>query len=135
MQGSVVRCLILAALFAGSAFILGAIDGPRTASAARWPAQDAFFGVTGWMNRQQVVESRSGIPLVSREYFDERGFPSPLLIMTTPDAKRISRAGADVPFLGSGHVVDQAPPSLVPPARDRGALIAQREDQTWLVLY
>jgi hypothetical protein len=129
------RSLILIGLLAASAWLMSAFDRPNKASVARWPTEDAVYAVDGWTSGHLAVESAHGVTIVSRNYRRADGTTASLAISTSPEAKRIYRAGAAVPFLGSGYTVDSAPPSLVPPVDGRTALFVQREGALGLLIY
>jgi hypothetical protein len=135
MQTVQYRCLVLAALLAASSVVLAGFDRPREPQVSRWPTADAVFQVDGWDLGPLTVESTNGISIVSRTYRRGNGTAASLAISTSPEAKRIYRAGADVPLLDNGYSVDPAPPSLVAPANGRTALLARRGDELGLLLY
>ncbi|MGH2354750.1 MAG: hypothetical protein ACRDJN_24335 [Chloroflexota bacterium] len=135
MQSATIRCLILIGVLATGAWLSAAIGEARVVPAARWPAESALYAVPGWTAGPAAVETIHGATLVQRHYLRPDGTTATLAVTTSPEAKRIYKAGAEVPFLGGGYTVDQAPPSIAPPAPGRGALIASREREAWLVLY
>ena len=129
------RCLILAALLAAASVIMVGFDRPQAPRAARYPAEDAIFMVGDWEVGPPTTESANGVTIMSRMYWRADGMVVSLTLSTSPEAKRIYRAGADVPLLGNGYTVNPAPPSLVPPADARAAIIAQRGGELGLLLY
>jgi hypothetical protein len=135
MQSIQRRSVILLSLLIASAWLMAAFEQPDAVSVARWPTDDAVYAVDGWTSGQLVVESAHGVTIISRNYRRADGTTASLAISTSPEAKRIYRAGAAVPFLGSGYTVDLAPPSLVPPVNGRTALLVQREGALGLLLY
>src|SRR5215218_5855494 len=102
------RALWLALAFGISAALLVAIDRQPDVNEARWPAQPAAFVVASWTVGPETVEAQNGNQYVSRGFRSQNARAS-LSITTSPEAKRVYRAAADVPFLGNGYVVDQAP--------------------------
>jgi hypothetical protein len=136
MPATAARCLILAAVLAVGNLLLLGIGQTRVAREARWPGDEAqqLYSVAGWTPQTPEVEPVYGTVLLQREYTRPDGAPALLALTTTPEAKRIYKAGAEVPFLGSGYTVQPAPASLVPPGPGRSALIARRGEEAWLVL-
>jgi hypothetical protein len=136
MPAATVRCLILAAVLAVGNLLLLGIGQTRVVREARWPGVEAqqLYGVAGWTPQAPEVEPVHGTVLLQREYTRPEGAPALLVLTTTPEAKRIYKAGAEVPFLGSGYTVHPAPPGLVRPQAGRSALIARRGEESWLVL-
>lgn len=135
MQGTQHRCLILVLVLAIGALVQAGLGGPRPTGAARWPTEDAVYRVDEWAMGPLAVESAHGVHHVMRTYHRADGSSATLAISTSPEAKRIYRAGADVPFLGSGYSVDPAPPSIVTPAAGYGALLVRREGELGLLLH
>jgi hypothetical protein len=135
MQDAPFRYLILIAVLAAGNVLLATLADKPVAGTARWPADDAFYAVAGWVTTGGSVEEVHGAYLVQRDYLRPDGAQARLAIITSPEAKRIYKATADAPFLGSGFTVDRAPPSVVPPAPGREALVARRGQDLWLVLY
>ena len=137
MQSTQFRCLILIGVLAVGGWLLTLIDGTRVADAApRWPTDDGLYAVGDWITGPPVIEPRYGTQLVSRRYQRADGTQALLALWASPEAKRIYRAGPEVPFLGSGHAVDPAPPSLVPPAPGREAMTVRGDNnEAWLLLH
>jgi hypothetical protein len=136
MPATTARCLILAAFLALGNLLLLGIGQTRVARDARWPGAEAqqLYAVSGWTPQAPEVQPVYGTALLQREYTRPDGAPALLVLTTTPEAKRVYKAGAEVPFLGNGYSVQPAPPGLVPPGPGRSALIARRGEETWLVL-
>jgi hypothetical protein len=135
---SLILLLFLAAALACSALLAIRHDRP----AGRWPADDAFFNVSGYsVDAGQVDLSQdpeSTAVLLQRSYHDDAtGRPAELAVWSNPqpDAKQLFRKGPDRDFLGAGYTTEPAPEGLVPPVPGGGALIARQGDYTWLVLY
>lgn len=133
MQGSAARYLILAVVLSLGALGFSAAAQPTAPAPARWPADEELFAVTGWSSGPAVVEHFNGAQFITRHY--TRGdFAVRLVISTSTTAKGIYRAGAEVPFLGSGYSVAPAPRDLVRSEKVPGALLVQKGDQASLLL-
>jgi hypothetical protein len=128
------RALWLALAFGVAAALLVAINRQPEVADARWPAQQTTFSVDGWAVGPETVEAQNGNHYVSR-LFRSPDARASLSITTSPEAKRVYRAGADLPFLGNGYTVDPAPPSLVAPSDAYTAAIVRREGELGLLLY
>ncbi len=129
------RYLTLTAVLAAGFALLTAIAQQRTVSVARWPDDVAVYAVDGWAVGPLTAETLNGISYVSRDYRRADSGTATLSIATSPEAKRIYRAGAEIPFLGNGYAVAPASPDLVPPTTGRGALLARRGSESMLVFY
>jgi hypothetical protein len=127
------RCVVLIAVLAAAGGLLLAIEATRTTAAPRAPDDTRLFAVEQWTAGPAKTEMAHGVQFVERGYRRD-GLSASLAIATSSEAKRIYRAGAEVPFLGSGYTVNPAPPSLVPPAPGRSAMILHREQEAWLLL-
>jgi hypothetical protein len=134
MQSTALRSLILIGVLAIGNWLLAASSSSRVQGTARWPSDDATFAASGWLVSPAAVETANGAHFVRREYTRADGTAAELVLITSPEAKSIYKAGAEVPFLGSGYTVQQAPASIVPPAPGRTAQIARRGADQWLVL-
>jgi len=135
MQGSASRYLILAGILVAGAGLLALLAKPPSVAAGRWPTEENLFIVGGWRPGPASLQRDHGVNFISRGYSRADGAEALLMVSTSPVAKNIYRAGADVPFLGSGYTVDPAPPSLVPGDPKRGALIVRRGNAASLLLY
>jgi hypothetical protein len=135
MQGIRTRYFSLIALFAVAIAFL-ALQDPASETTPRWPGDDALYAVPGWNVDQPSVEFANGTAYITRKYqrvdTDE---VATLTISTSTAAKRIYRAGPEVPYLGNGYSVEDAPPSLLHPPSDKRALVASRGDETWLAIH
>lgn len=129
------RSLVLLGPLLVALALLLALGEPRAAAAPRWPTDDGLYQVPGWAVGPAAVESAWGTDHVTRTYQRASGPPATFALSTTPVAKSLYKSDADVPFLGSGFSVDAAPPSVVQPAPGRGAVIAYRGGEAWLMLY
>jgi hypothetical protein len=129
------RPLVLIALFLAAALLLANMAAPHAPAAPRWPTDPALFAVDGWSVAPESVDaSRPGMVFVTRTYTAADGARATVVISTSPMAKSIYRAGADVPFLGNGYTVEPAPPDLVPPSGQYEAFVARRTGEAWLQL-
>jgi hypothetical protein len=119
--------LVLIGLFVASAVLLANMSTP-TEAAPRWPADGPIYAVDGWtVSAASVDTSRPGLATVSHTYLNSAGTRATLVVSTSPIAKAVYRAGAAVPFLGSGFTVEPLP---VDGARE--AFIARRGNESWL---
>jgi lambda repressor-like predicted transcriptional regulator len=115
--------------------------GDRTLAPAHWPAADAIYQVDGWSMEPMSVENgysaEQSAALLQRTYRRDGLLPATLIMWTQPQpqAKTLLRKGPDRDFLGEGYLSETPPASVVPPQPGRGALIARRGQQAWLVLY
>jgi hypothetical protein len=135
MQGTNVRTLILTAvLFAGA---LALVVGGRSASAASnasWPAvNDPAYDVAGWVGGPIVIAHEYGVAFVSRTYRSVDGTFAYLTLATSPEAKRVYNAGAEVPLLGSGYSVESLVSGELRPGAYSTALMARKDNATLLV--
>ena len=129
------RGLILALLLAVSAVLLLTVNPPREQATPRFAADDASFQLDGWRVSAPSVEGRPGVAFVSRELLRlGDGARASVVVTTSPQAKLVYRAGADVPLLGNGYAVETAPANLVTPNPSRTAQIARRGSEAWLQL-
>lgn len=135
MQGAQLRWLILAGVLAGGIWLQATIGQPPPPGAARWPVADALYAAPNWTAGPATVEAANDVSFVSRNYAHREGTSATLVLATSPEAKRIYRAGADVPYLGSGYTIGPSPDSLIPTASGLGAFVARREDRAWLVMH
>lgn len=127
------RQLILAATLAVgvAAQVVGV--GPPAAT-PRWPASPAVFEVAGWSTGDPGMDSRAGTVFVNRRYMSTDGRVGAVLgLVTSTDAKRVYRAGADVPFAGSGYSISTATEGLALGSSDRSVFLASRAGGSVLV--
>jgi hypothetical protein len=148
------RCLILAALFAPTAWLVGAMQPPAVAPApgaagataasaaagstptARWPSDDATYAVPGWTVGDADVERLNGNVYLTRTYARDDGTTARFTLTTAPSGKTIYRAGADVPYLGTGYTVEPAPAAVTAAlAPGEGALVARGGGRAWLQIH
>lgn len=118
------RPLVLSVLFLLAAGLDLVLVRPKTEPAPRWPTDDVVFAVPGWSVGPQDIQEANGVRYVTRQY--ERQVDDltlSLVLSTSPEAKRIYRAGPEVPFLGNGYSVE-------PTAG--GGFLAQRGAEAWL---
>jgi hypothetical protein len=125
------RCLILALMFAPTAWLVGAMQ-PVGAAAARWPVEAALYAVPGWQVGPLSVERANGYTYATRVLGRPDAPPVRLTITTDTSGKGIYRAGPGVPYLGSGYTVE-APPSTLQAALGpgEGALVARSGSNQW----
>lgn len=128
------RALILAAIAGLAAGVLASITPAGAAPSPRFAADEAMYVVDGWSVGAADISGRPGVAFVSRDYRSPDGVQARFSITTSPQAKSVYRAGADVPLLGSGYSVAPAPPDVVPPVPGREAQIARRGTEAWLQL-
>lgn len=134
MQGATSRLLILAGVFAAGAVLLGFAGYPVPPGAARWPSQEELFFVEGWNVSSEIAERVNGMDYISRRYWRADGTKATFVLSTSAVAKTVYRAGAEVPFHGSGYTVAPAPTSLVS-SRELAAFTARKENEEYLLLY
>ena len=97
--------LVLTSLFVLAGGFLATADAPHTQS-ARWPTQDSVFAVDRWTMGPLQSEMANSIQYVTRHYRSTAsGAEAVFSLVTSPEAKRVYRAGAEVPFLGNGYTV------------------------------
>jgi hypothetical protein len=130
MQSLRSRYLLLIGLFAAAIVVVATADVPE-ASSPRWPTEDSVYQLDGWVVSPATAELTNSIEYVTRQYRRmDGGETVTLSVSTSPASKRIYRAGAEVPFLGSGYTVEAAPQTT-----HWGAMTARRGDEMWLQLY
>jgi hypothetical protein len=137
MQNTTIRYIVLVAVLLLGAWLGATIDASRVERAARWPSEDAVFAAGGWtVSRETIQESWHGVRVIQRTYRRSDGKVATLSLVSSPDAKYIYRAGAEVPFLASGNLVSPAPVELVAPAPGQSAeIIRGPDDRAWLQVY
>jgi hypothetical protein len=126
------RALILTALFAAASGLLLSVSAPQVEATPRYALDDSIYSVPGWTVSQANVDGRPGVLFVTRVYVGPDGTQARLNVTSSPQAKLVYRAGADVPFLGNGYTIETAPADVVAPLPDRTAQIARRGNETWL---
>ena len=126
------RALVLTALFIGAAVLLVAVGAPQVEAKPRFPSDDAVYAVNGWTVSPERAEGRTGVLFITREFQRADRSPAQLIITTSPQAKLVYRAGADVPLLGNGYSVEPARSDVVAPQANRTAQIARRGTEAWL---
>lgn len=136
MQAVRRQYLILIGLFLIAGGVLATVDSPHPQSSPRWPTQDNVFAVDSWSMGTMHTELTNSIEYIDRSYRSRAtGAEAVFSLATSPEAKRVYRASADVPFLGSGYSVESAPVELVPARANGGALLARRGDEIWLQIF
>jgi hypothetical protein len=136
MQNTVVRYVVLLSLLTAVLAVTLLSDTPDASASPRWPDDPAVLQIAAWSAGPLSSETANGAVYVSRDYHSLTSeLTATLTISTSPAAKRVYRAGPEVPFLGSGYSVEPAPVSLVPAAADRGALVARRGEERFLAIH
>jgi hypothetical protein len=135
MQSLQPRLALLIGLFAATFWLLRIIQPAAQVDAEpRWPTDEAVFGVPGWQVGPASLEAANGDEYVTHTYEAADGLEVIFVITTSPAAKRVYRAGPEVPFLGSGFSISAPPTDLLTPVSGRGALLARRGEESWLEL-
>jgi hypothetical protein len=135
MFGLQARALILLALLAASTWMLTVMrPGLQTEADPHWPNDELLYTVPGWQVEPPSVEATNGNVYVTRIYRRPDGLTTTFVITTSSTAKRIYRAGPEVPLLGSGYSVTDVAGQLVPVSSQATALLARSNDQNWLQL-
>jgi hypothetical protein len=130
------RRLLLACVLLVPVVVLPLGRSAATPEAARWPTDDSVYAVDGWTLGQARVDiAPAQFRVVSRTYTRADGTSAELALWTSPDAKRIYRAGPEVPYLNAGYRAEPAPVGLVPAATRREALLLRKDSATWLELH
>ncbi len=129
------RHLILSAILLTGAVLYAATGETHGAGPPRWPQADGVFQAPGWTTGpQQLNDDTSQTALVTRTLQQPDGATATLTLVTSPEPK-LYGAGAEVPFLGNGYVVEALPKDLVPTNDNVSALVTRRGTEQWLVLY
>ena len=135
MQATIRRALALAGVFAFGLVLYWTGNGAAQSLPNRWPTDESLFGVEGWVVGQPQVTQAHGVSYISRTYTRADGQTAVLNVATSTSAKAIYRAGAEVPFLGSGFDVDAPPAGAIPPAAGRSALLIRQGPRAGALLY
>lgn len=136
MFSSQLRYILLTVVLLGAVGLNVMVTGPIDRPAARWP-EAAVLAPTNaaWTLSPSSVELVNGTTIVTYGYRRiADGSMATLAISTSTDPK-LYRAGAEVPFAGSGFSVQSAPVGLLSLATNQGALLASRGQERWLVTY
>lgn len=128
------RALILGALLALGA--VGArVGDSRAPAAAREPVGDSVFAAPGWTVGPSTVQTQSEVIFVSRRYTATSGDASAVLsVAVSSQAKKVYRAGSEIPFEGSGYAIAPAPPGLFTHGRSWSTLVARRGNDAVLLV-
>ena len=102
------RYAILTGILLTGLLLLSVTSQPGEPRAPRWPTDDQLYRLDGWSVGPEQLEQANGTAYVTRNYEHVGDAVAMLVMSTSPEAKRIYRAGPEVPFLGSGFSVDQA---------------------------
>jgi hypothetical protein len=137
MQNTRLHYVVLLGLFMLALGVRVALEAPDTELPPRSPdAAEELFTIEGWASGPLQTESLNHILYVTRDYHNvQTGMDATLAIATAPEAKRIYRAGAEVPFLGNGYSVGGVDPAVLPRNSSRNALLGQRGDELLLQIF
>ena len=136
MQSVRLRSSFLIAILVAALAVTMLTDTADAGAVPRWPTDARTLEVSGWSAGQPSSEFANGAEYVSWAYRSgASNVNATVTISTSPVAKRIYRAGPEVPFLGNGFEVEPAPYSMVAPTAGRGALIARRGDERFLAIH
>jgi hypothetical protein len=135
MQTLQFRLLVLIALLAGGVCLLNLTrPSNRLEDVPRWPTDEELFQVPGWQVSPQSVEFANSNVYVTRTYDGQTEITATVAITSGDAAKRIYRAGPEVPLLSNGYTVTPIPAGLVARPQGESALIAHRNREAWLQL-
>lgn len=135
MRGSHLRILTLIGVLVAGIWLEAVLGHPVPWTSVRWPADETLAKIGDWsLTSAAGVQQTSAFPYTTRSYRSSNGMLATLVVTASTDPK-LYRAGADVPFLGSGYVVEPVPPSLHVSVPGGNALVLQRQTTQWLVLY
>lgn len=128
------RALILGAMLALGA--LGARAGDAHASTVgRAPVGDDVFAAPGWTVGPPTVLKQNEVTFVSRRYTATSGDASAVLsVAVSSQAKKVYRAGPEIPFEGTGYAIAVAPAGLITPKTSWSTLIARRGNDALLLV-
>src|SRR5262249_30273419 len=80
-------------------------------------------------------ESANGNSYITRDYTAANGGRAQFILTTSQNVKTVYRAGADVPFLGSGYQSVPLSAEANAAAHDRNVSLLRRGDSGWLQVY
>src|SRR5262249_36918914 len=103
------RALVLTLVAACATMLLVTTSVPDRETIPHFATDDASFGVDGWAVGPAELSGRPDLAIVSLQYTSPSGRRFHVAISTSPEVKQIYRAGADVPFRGSGYVIESVP--------------------------
>jgi hypothetical protein len=135
MQTAQFRLMVVAGVLVAGNVLLHLLAVPPPIPAPRWPVDDSVYAAPGWAMTPLRTEEAHRTYFVSREYRRPDAGIATLTIATSPEAKKIYQAGAEVPLLGAGYLMEPAPPELAAAAPGIAAAIATRGTQRFLVLH
>jgi hypothetical protein len=133
MQATYARYLVLIAICLLGSAVYFAVGEPVSAGAPRWPRDESVYAASTWqMGPLNAGEGTNNTAQATRVYRSPGGKLATLTIFSN-QAPKLYGAGAEVPFLGNGYVVEPLPTV----AADSGihGLVARRGDEQWLVVY
>ncbi|MBV9355836.1 MAG: exosortase-associated EpsI family protein [Chloroflexi bacterium] len=129
------RSLILAALLAPSALLVGAVRPGLTVPAAPRVPSEAVLTVDGWQAGDALVNLANGNAYLVRSYA-RQGAPLTFELTTGPTGKTVYRASPTVPYLGNGYTVEAAPASVTDRlAPGESAFVARSVARAWLEVH
>jgi hypothetical protein len=135
MQIASSRYLVLTAVLLVGAALYAVISETHGVGQPRWPQSDAAFQADGWATGPlKLNDDPSETALLTRVFQHGAGATATLTLVASQTPK-LYGAGAEVPFLGNGYVVEAPPQDLVPTDGNVGTLLARRGSEQWLVLY
>jgi hypothetical protein len=134
MQAASFRYIVLIAVLLAGAGLYASLGGPLGVGTPRWPADDGVYAVDAWTAGPQQVERINTADFVTRIFNGPAGANATLTLVTN-QAPKLYAAGAEVPFLGSGYVVEPAPDAVGPDSGGVQSLVARRGTEQWLVMY
>jgi hypothetical protein len=129
------RYIFLTVILLSTAWLSIGMGEPRSTGQARLPETDAVYAVEGWTMGPSKVEDNSNHTVALTRGFTSASGAVATLTLFANQAPKLYGAGGEVPFLGDGYDVHTPTPELVPAADGVNALVAQRDTQTWLVMY
>jgi hypothetical protein len=135
MQSTQFRLMIVAGVLIAGNALLRLVAGPAPIPAARWPTDDAVYAVSGWTMTPLKQEEAHRTYFITREYRHPSVGVATLTLATSPEAKKIYQASAEVPLLGAGYLIDPAPAEQIAPLPGIAASVATRGQQRFLVLH
>lgn len=136
MRSIQARCGVLILIFGAAAWLVLSMSPAAQQSAApRWPTDDAVYALDSWASSSVALTQANGVQHITRTYSRPDGLAATFVISTSTEAKRIYRAGAEVPFLGSGFSTSVPDATLVPPKPTRSAILATRGDEVLLEMH
>jgi hypothetical protein len=124
--------VLITTLIAG-AVLYAALGEPRGGGNPRWPSADSMYTLEGWSAGPEQLEDGG---FRTRTFTRTDGQTAQLSIYSN-QAPKLYAAGAEVPYLGNGYVVQTSTSGAVLPELGDSihGLIATRGAEQWLVFY